>query len=81
MNGLVKFARKYCHSFSALKTGKGREDECLPCPAGKYCRNYGVIDFTSGNGSGLCHAGYFCKTGVNTPTPSSNFTGKYLFSL
>lgn len=60
------------------KIGIGREDQCLQCPGGKYCQNYGVVDFTSSNGSGLCHPGYYCKSGVNTPTPSANFTGEFI---
>eukprot|EP00752_Nemacystus_decipiens_P010330 g9202.t1 len=36
--------------------------ECSPCIAGHYC-----ID---GNVTSTCRAGYFCKTGIDNPTPN-----------
>ena len=51
-----------------------RENECHPCPAGKYCSGAGVESFPS-NTSGSCHPGFFCVSGGNTPRPSQNFSG------
>jgi len=51
-----------------------REDECHPCPPGKYCQGAGVESFPSSE-SGNCDPGFYCVKGVNTPRPSQNFTG------
>ncbi|CAM9294549.1 unnamed protein product, partial [Choristocarpus tenellus] len=39
--------------------------ECAPCPAGQYCMD--------GNVTSECRAGYFCKTGADSPTPNSEY--------
>jgi hypothetical protein len=38
--------------------------ECTQCPGGKYCLNPGQIKPT-----GLCEAGYYCRSGSWTPEP------------
>ena len=45
--------------------GLSHPAQCLPCPAGSYCRN-GVI-------SGSCSAGYFCLSANPIPSPSTSF--------
>lgn len=49
-------------------TGLQEKSECLPCETSLYCR--------SGQLSGLCVAGYYCKSGAKSDIPSStnNFT-------
>ena len=61
-------------STNVFQLGLARENECHPCPAGKYCSGAGIETFPS-NISGYCEAGFFCVSGVNTPRPSQNFSG------
>ena len=61
-------------STNAFQLGLARENECHPCPAGKYCSGAGIETFPS-NISGDCEPGFFCVSGVNTPRPSQNFSG------
>lgn len=44
--------------------------ECTPCDPGSYCGAPGLTAV-----SGLCSAGYYCHSGVDTPAPSNNNTG------
>uniref|UniRef100_A0AAV2J1Z8 Sodium channel regulatory subunit beta-3 n=1 Tax=Knipowitschia caucasica TaxID=637954 RepID=A0AAV2J1Z8_KNICA len=49
------------------QTGLQEEQECLPCPPGKYCR--------AGKIQGVCAAGYLCLSGSAEFTPQgSNLT-------
>lgn len=59
---------------TVFQLGLARENECHPCPAGKYCGGAGIETFPS-NISGDCEPGFFCVSGVNTPRPSQNFSG------
>ena len=43
-------------------TGLTSSSECLPCIGGHYCRD--------GRVSGKCAQGYFCRSGMSSPTPS-----------
>ena len=61
-------------STNVFQLGLARENECHPCPAGKYCSGAGIETFPS-NISGDCEPGFFCVSGVNTPRPSQNFSG------
>lgn len=47
---------------TGLQTDLETESECSPCPPGHYC-----ID---GNITSTCTGGYFCKTGIDDPTPN-----------
>ena len=40
---------------------------CEPCPAGKYCPNYGMPSTASNEAKFDCSAGYFCDVGSITP--------------
>ncbi|EDO39339.1 predicted protein, partial [Nematostella vectensis] len=51
-----------------------KEQDCWPCKGGKYCEGHGAKEFPSSN-SGDCAAGFYCVQGVNTPRPSTNFSG------
>lgn len=51
------------------KTGLQSKDECMPCPVGKYC--------TNGRVQADCEPGYYCISGVNTPTPDSYTNSGY----
>ena len=51
-------------------TGLAVEAECLSCVAGSYC---GSLNLTSP--SGPCAAGYYCKNGSDTATPSGGHKG------
>ncbi|KAF8823043.1 hypothetical protein IE077_001112, partial [Cardiosporidium cionae] len=44
--------------------------KCLPCPAGYFCGDFGLI-----NPSGLCSKGYYCKEKASSPTPMDGATG------
>lgn len=35
-----------------------------------YCEKYGVTEFTSGNGSGHCDAGFYCQSGISVKRPT-----------
>lgn len=48
-----------------IQTDLRSETECVACPAGNYCID-GTITST-------CRAGYFCKTGADSPTPNRYF--------
>ena len=45
-------------------TGLTSVDQCVPCVGGYYCS--GLAQTKT---SGLCSAGYFCTSGVDTPAP------------
>ena len=47
------------------------QSECTPCLAGKYCSTKGLTNFT-----GLCAAGYWCKSGAKARFPDEE-DGKY----
>uniref|UniRef100_A0A7M5XIK9 Tyrosine-protein kinase ephrin type A/B receptor-like domain-containing protein n=1 Tax=Clytia hemisphaerica TaxID=252671 RepID=A0A7M5XIK9_9CNID len=49
--------------------GLAEESECTECPPTKYCGKLATTDFTSSNSSGLCAAGFYCKSGITTRTP------------
>ena len=51
-------------------TGLAIEAECLSCVAGSYC---GSLNLTAP--SGPCAAGYYCKNGSDTATPSGGHKG------
>ena len=44
--------------------------ECTSCPAGEFCESVGLTQPT-----GVCTAGFFCSSGVNTSEPAFGFTG------
>ena len=46
--------------------GLSNYTECTICPPGKYC--------IGGNIAGNCSAGYFCRIGSSSPTPSGIYT-------
>lgn len=46
------------------------EAECTACDPGHYCDTPGQVNVT-----GMCSAGYYCQSGVNTAAPSNNNTG------
>ena len=52
------------HGTFSNSTGLAMEDECTPCIGGSYC--HGLAQTTP---TGSCEAGYFCLSGVDTPTP------------
>lgn len=45
--------------------------QCLQCSAGQYCD---VTNLTAPAGD--CDPGFYCTSGVNTPTPTGNNTGE-----
>ena len=47
-----------------------REDQCLDCPAGKYCETPGLDTWT-----GDCQAGYWCILASDSATPTDDVTG------
>ncbi|KAM8904697.1 uncharacterized protein AB9W97_008232 isoform 6-T6 [Spinachia spinachia] len=49
--------------------GLSQVEQCLICPAGFYCEDWGVFEPT-----GPCQAGYYCTAGVNFPNPDGNFS-------
>ncbi|CAB1443712.1 unnamed protein product [Pleuronectes platessa] len=44
-------------------------EQCLICPAGFYCEDWGLFEPT-----GSCQAGYYCLAGVNFQIPDGNFS-------
>lgn len=52
-------------------TDNSKQEECLVCPAGRYCTGGGAIP------SGWCADGYYCPTGSSTaqavPCPAGTF--------
>ena len=46
-------------------TGLNASTECTPCIGGSYCETQGLTLPTA-----LCDAGYYCKVGAETATPS-----------
>ncbi|XP_070399343.1 multiple epidermal growth factor-like domains protein 6 [Nothobranchius furzeri] len=49
--------------------GLSQVEQCLICPAGFYCDDWGLFEPT-----GLCQAGYYCIAGVNFENPDGNFS-------
>ncbi|XP_063762752.1 SCO-spondin isoform X2 [Eleginops maclovinus] len=49
--------------------GLSQVEQCLICPAGFYCEDWGLYEPT-----GPCQAGYYCIAGVNFPNPDGNFS-------
>ncbi|XP_074535630.1 uncharacterized protein LOC141797845 [Halichoeres trimaculatus] len=49
--------------------GLSQVEQCLICPAGLYCEDWGLFEPT-----GLCQAGYYCIAGVNFQNPDGNFS-------
>ncbi|XP_035857407.1 zonadhesin-like [Sander lucioperca] len=49
--------------------GLSQVEQCLICPAGFYCEDWGLFEPT-----GPCQAGYYCIAGVNFPNPDGNFS-------
>ena len=49
--------------------GLAAKNECSPCPPKYYCEKVGVTEFVSGNGSGCCDPGFYCKSGVSVKRP------------
>ena len=47
--------------------------QCLPCLPGQYCRD--------GRVSGLCSAGYFCRSSMSTPTPYVTYTVPEMYDV
>ena len=47
--------------------------ECLSCLAGQYCRD--------GRVSGTCSEGYFCRSGMDTPTPMISYTIEEMYDV
>ena len=47
------------------------EEECVDCPAGRYCNDNGLVEPT-----GNCSAGYWCKRGATQPSPPGDVTGE-----
>ncbi|XP_022100039.1 zonadhesin-like [Acanthaster planci] len=47
-----------------------RQDQCLDCPAGKYCDELGLSSY-----KGDCAAGFWCIGGSSTQTPTDGTTG------
>lgn len=52
------------------KTGQGNATNCLPCLPGFYCPNEGIHFPTM-----KCTAGYWCKSGSPTSTPTDSSYG------
>ena len=46
------------------------ETQCTPCDGGHYCDSEGSTSV-----SGMCSAGYYCRQGVDTSTPSGEHRG------
>ncbi|KAK7882551.1 hypothetical protein WMY93_028725 [Mugilogobius chulae] len=51
------------------KFGLSQVEQCLICPAGFFCEDWGMFEPT-----GPCQAGYYCIAGVNFPNPDGNFS-------
>ena len=51
-------------------TGLRSSEECLPCPGGYYCAGFGLPAPT-----GLCDAGFFCRSRATIPAPTDGITG------
>ncbi|XP_028320851.1 uncharacterized protein LOC114474630 [Gouania willdenowi] len=49
--------------------GLSQVEQCLICPAGFYCEDWGLFEPT-----GPCQAGFYCIAGVNFPNPDGNFS-------
>nr|XP_057935999.1 SCO-spondin isoform X4 [Doryrhamphus excisus] len=49
--------------------GLSQVEQCLVCPAGFYCEDWGLPEPT-----GPCNAGFYCIAGVNAPTPDGNYS-------
>ncbi|XP_053729819.1 SCO-spondin isoform X1 [Synchiropus splendidus] len=49
--------------------GLSQVEQCLMCPAGFYCEDWGLFEPT-----GPCQAGYYCTAGVNFLRPDGNFS-------
>ncbi|XP_014845642.1 PREDICTED: uncharacterized protein LOC106919650 isoform X3 [Poecilia mexicana] len=49
--------------------GLRRVEQCLVCPAGFFCDDWGLFEPT-----GLCQSGYYCIAGVNFENPDGNFS-------
>ena len=50
-----------------IRTGLQQESDCVSCLGGYACP---VIGMTQMENTYLCQAGYFCKQGANTTTPT-----------
>eukprot|EP01135_Chromosphaera_perkinsii_P005913 Nk52_evm8s371 gene=Nk52_evmTU8s371 len=50
--------------------GLAAQSDCTQCDPGKYCDTEKASAV-----AGSCSAGYYCQSGVNTPTPGSGHTG------
>jgi Tyrosine-protein kinase ephrin type A/B receptor-like len=48
---------------------------CLDCPGGKYCDEFGMSDDTFNEKYKLCDPGYFCFKGSQTPHPMGTPNG------
>ncbi|CAG6003426.1 unnamed protein product, partial [Menidia menidia] len=51
------------------RLGLSQVEQCLICPAGYYCEDWGLFE-----PSGPCLAGYYCMAGVNFENPDGNFS-------
>ncbi|KAJ7990480.1 hypothetical protein DPEC_G00300750 [Dallia pectoralis] len=51
------------------KPGQSHLEQCLLCPAGMYCEDWGLAEPT-----GPCQAGYFCLAGLNFRNPDENIS-------
>ncbi|XP_061734344.1 neurogenic locus notch homolog protein 3-like [Nerophis ophidion] len=49
--------------------GLSQVEQCRICPAGFYCKDWGLPEPT-----GPCNAGYYCIAGVNIETPDGNYS-------
>ncbi|KAM6987470.1 uncharacterized protein LKV04_010315 [Tautogolabrus adspersus] len=49
--------------------GLNQVEQCLICPAGFFCEDWGLFEPT-----GPCQAGYYCIAGVNFQNPDGNFS-------
>ncbi|KAM4567238.1 uncharacterized protein PAE49_010636 isoform 2-T2 [Odontesthes bonariensis] len=49
--------------------GLSQVEQCLICPAGFYCEDWGLFEPT-----GPCQSGYYCMAGVNFENPEGNFS-------
>ena len=47
--------------------GSKNEQDCLPCPIGKYCNDSGLSSWT-----GKCSPGYFCNGKASIPNPPNS---------
>ncbi|GIQ81354.1 hypothetical protein KIPB_002301, partial [Kipferlia bialata] len=52
--------------------GTSEGDACIPCGSGDYCEDTGLTEAT-----GQCAAGYFCKQGASSATPTLDATYEY----